>query len=259
VQLEAALERLRTTTNYGGGAFARVVAEEFIEGTEFSIQGIAFQGVATVLTVCEKLIVREQSRTTSGLAGFREAAHIAQPGASAPDDLRILAQRCIAATDYTDGPFHVDFIRNSGGDYFVEMGYRLSGGGVVNLVERTTGLRWAELVFGVHLDHQPPMAAPRADVVVGIATLATDDELAFFHDRRAQGDAIEVHMFPTAGPNAGGASGGNDDDDAKLTSDRRRHGGFKGRVVLEARDPAIVRQQLKSGIRARLEHGACVD
>lgn len=252
-QLEAAVQRLRATTNYGGGAFARVVAEEFIEGTEFSIQGIAFQGVATVLTVCEKLIVREPSRTTSGLAGFREAAHIAQPGASAPDEFRALAQQCIAATEYSQGPFHVDFIRNARGDHFVEMGFRMSGGGVVGLVERTVGLRWAELVFGVHLDHARPASARRSDTVVGIATLATDAELAFFRELGALGDAIEIQLFPSAGARGSG------DDDPQLASDRLRHGGFKGRVVLEASDLAAVRKRLQRGIHARLEHGACVD
>jgi biotin carboxylase len=250
--LAAALERIGATSNYGGGAFASIVAEEFIEGTEYSIQGIAYQGEATILTVCEKLIVRERPRTASGLAGFREAAHIAQPGTAAPEALHALTQRCITAMDYTTGPFHIDLIRSSGGDYFVEMGFRLSGTGVVGLVERTTGLRWAELVFDVHLDQHRPAAAPRRDIAVGIATLATDAELEFFHALRARGDAIEIMQFPTASAAPAG-------DQAQLASDRTRHGGFKDRVVVEAADPAFVRQQLTNGIRTRLENGACVD
>jgi len=254
--LRPALERVGATPNYGGGRFTRVVAEEFIAGTEYSIQGVAFAGEATILTVCEKLIVREQQRTAAGLAGFREAGHIAQSGAAFADELRVLAQRCVSAMEYTCGPFHVDFIRTDQGDHFVEMGFRLSGGGVVGLVERTVGLRWAELVFCVHLDRRPPAAAPRRDLVVGIATLATDAELAFFHELRARGGAIDVQRFAP-----GGGDGRDDDDDhaAQLVSDRRRHGGFKGRVVLEASDPAAVRRSLSSGIRARLEHGVCVD
>lgn len=255
--LAAALAQLRAMTNYGGGAFACVIAEEFIEGTEFSIQGVAFQGAATVLTTCEKLIVRERTRATSGISGFREAAHIAQPGSSAPDEFRVLAQRCIEAMNYTHGPFHVDFIRNRRGNYFVEMGFRLSGGGIVGLVERTTGLRWADLVFDIHLEHRPPAPALRSDVAVGLATLANDAELAFFRELRTHGDAIELQQFSTTGKIA--PVGDDDGDDAQLASDRRRHVGFKGRVFLEARDPAVIRQRLENGIHTRLENGTCVD
>jgi hypothetical protein len=250
--LAAALERLGAMTNYGGGAFARIVVEEYIEGTEYSIQAVAFRGAATLLTACEKLIVRERS-ASDGLAGFRETAHIAQPGALAPDRFWRLAQRCVDAMSYTRGPFHIDFIESSSRAYFVEMGFRLSGIGVAGLVERSAGVRWAELVFAIHLDDRLPDLPVRRGVAVGQATLASDAEIAFFHECGQRGDDVEIVSFPAA------PAVGSDDGDALLASDRMRHGGFKGRVFLTAGDPAAVRQRFRAGIHTRLELGACVD
>lgn len=254
-QLGAAVDRLGGMSNYGGGDFAGLVVEEFIEGTEFSVQAMAFRGVATILTFCEKLIVRERSQKPGVMPGFREAAHIAQVGAAAPASMVALAQRCIEATGYSDGPFHIDFIRNANGDFFVEMGYRLSGGGIVGLVERTSGLRWGEQVFAVHLDGVAPREATRTDTVVGLITLASDDEVEFFRERRAAGDSIELVQLT-----APVAMTVTKTSEAKeLSSDRMRHIGFKARAFFESADSGEVRKHFRAGIRARLEHGLCVD
>jgi hypothetical protein len=250
-QLDAAIAQLSTMTNYGGGAFARVVAEEFVEGTELSLQAVAFAGTAVLLTACEKLIVRERPRG-GGPVGFREAAHIAQPGSAAPPAVHALAQHCVDAMGYSDGPFHIDAIQNSRGMYFVEMGFRLSGSGIVGLVERTAGVRWAELVFAIHLDHRlpAPVTAVRGDRSVGLATLASEAEVAWFRELAAAGEAAELHPITASALPEG---------DAQLASDRLRHGGFKARGFLTASDPAVIRQRFKHGLGARLELGACVD
>ena len=90
---------------------------------------------------------------------------------------------------------------------------------------------------------------------VGLVTLATDAELAFFRELVAGDDKVEVRLLAPPRPN-------DDDGDeaaAQLASDRLRHAGVKARVFLEGNDPAAIRRRLKQGIRARLEHGSCVD
>jgi len=252
--LAAAIGQLCAMTNSGDGAFSRVVVEELIEGTELSIQAVAFDGAATILTVCDKLIVREHTTAGGGLSGFREAAHIARPGTAADAPLRALAQRCIDAMGYSNGPFHIDAIRNARGLYFVEMGFRLSCGGIVGLVERTTGTRWGELVFAIHLDHRGPAPVPglpAPDRAVGLVTLTTDAELMFFRELVAGDDKIEVRLISGSTPDDAG-----DDADPELASDRLRHGGCKARVFLEANDPATIRRRFKQGLHARLAPGA---
>jgi biotin carboxylase len=251
--LQVAVDRLCAMQNYGGGAFSQLVAEEYVQGVEFSVQAVAFRGQAILLTVCEKLIVREWSRQRQGITGFREAAHIAQPGAAAATSVAELAQRCVDAMGYDTGPFHIDLIRNAHGDHFVEMGFRLSGGGIVGLVERTAGVRWGALVFELHVDDRFPTLPNPKDAAVGLVTLANDAELAFFREKKAGGDALELYEFAAARPAAGRV------DDGVLSSDRLRHGGMKGRVFLQARDSAEIRQCFRTGIHTRLEHGACAD
>jgi ATP-grasp domain len=252
--LQTAVERLRAIQNYGGGAFSRIVAEQYVQGVEFSVQAVAFRGQAILLTVCEKLIVREWSRQRAGITGFREAAHIALPGVAAPASIATLAQRCVEAMGYDTGPFHIDIIRDARGDHFVEMGFRLSGGGIVGLVERTAGVRWGALVFELHVDGRAPTLPSPAETAVGLVTVANDAEMEFFRNKKAGGDALELYEFAAARPLAGEGL-----DDRMLASDRLRHGGMKGRVFFQARDSAEIRRCFRTGIHARLEHGACAD
>ncbi len=55
---------LARTANYGGGAFTGVLTEEYVSGTEYSVQGVAHDGRAHVLSVCEKIVLlgRKQAR-----------------------------------------------------------------------------------------------------------------------------------------------------------------------------------------------------
>ncbi|MEV0136699.1 ATP-grasp domain-containing protein [Dactylosporangium sp. NPDC050688] len=256
----AALDAVRATRNYDGGPFADLLVEEVITGTEYSIQGLVHGGAARVLTVCEKLTAHEPVPGTA-LTGFRELGHIGTHGAFAEPALAALAHDCVAAVGYRDGPFHVDVIGGEGRYAFVEMGFRLSGGGLVGLVAKVTGADWAELTFRTHLGDGPVRLPdpPDPPVVVGQATLADDGEIAaaeqLRHDavapaRAAPGTravartSVELHRAgrPPAGPPAG--------DGARLASDRARHVGV-GRVVIRG-DLPDVRSGLRRCVAGRL-------
>ncbi|WP_437854384.1 ATP-grasp domain-containing protein [Sorangium sp. So ce363] len=250
-QRDDAIAQIRAMTNYDGGAFSQIVLEEYVQGTEHSIQAVAHGGRAVVLTTCEKIILRERSRDAGRLVGFREVAHIASHGAQAPQAFQELAQRCIDATGYRSGPFHVDLIENARGVHFVEMGFRLSGGGIVALVRRVTDMDWAELSVASHLDGREPALTrpPQGEgAVIGQATLASEDELRAAEQLLSRGVRAEILRFaaPASDPDDAG-------DDASLASDRLRHTGFVGRVVLYARHRDEARANLRHCIAARLE------
>lgn len=242
-QLEYAFGKLRELRNYDGSPFEHVVVEDYVEGVEFSIQALAHRGCATVLTACEKIIVHERD------GGFREAAHIVVPRGPATEELETFAQRCLDATGYENGPFHVDLIRNERGLHFIEMGFRLSGGGIVGLVQRATGLRWAELSFQAHLDDRAPVLVERRAGCVGQATLASSEEMAAAERLRARGLRVEIERFRQTDPALDGDGGVMD---ASLASDRLRHAGFAGRVILHARDCDEARAHLRGCLAARL-------
>lgn len=225
---------LARTVNYGGGAFTGTLIEEYVAGTEFSVQGVARHGQAHVLSVCEKLVLLEPA-PDEGFCGFREAGHLVLPPATADLRLPTLAQTCLKAFGYHDGPFHLDAIAaRDGGLHFVEMGFRLSGGGLVALTERALGVHWADLALGVHLGEvtAPGLPAPSEDQRPFLGQLAcTRPEQLDRAARLARADA-PVDVLPAAP--VPGEVALDPAHAAVLVSDRQRHAVVLGRVIVQA-------------------------
>jgi hypothetical protein len=241
-----ALERIQALSNYGGGAFRAVVAEQYVAGPEVSVQALAVDGEPRILSVCEKIVDLEPL-DEPGLRGFRELGHIARPEASADAELRRLCARSLAATGYREGPFHLDAILGPEGPVFVEMGFRLSGSGLVGLVRRATGIDWAEEVFRGHLG-EPPSAAPRpAGPVVGQVAALREAELDAAGELADPSVALEV--LRAARPVLDGLSAHELD---LLASDRLRHTGVLGRIVATGTSAESVRAVLLSLLDARI-------
>ncbi|WP_412538232.1 ATP-grasp domain-containing protein [Longispora sp. K20-0274] len=228
---DRAVAAIDALTNYGGGAFAGIVVEEFVKGVEHSVQGVAIDGRVLVLSTCEKIIAIEPA-DVPGLDGFRELGHICSAGVVADPALLELARDCLAATGYREGPFHIDVMWGADGPEFLEMGFRLSGGGLHALVERATGLSWADVVFAAHLGERlPDLGGP--GVVAGHLHVRTAGELA-----AAEELGLSVTRFE-APPTVAG-------EPAPLASDRLRHTAYAGRVVVTGTRPAEVRAQLEA-------------
>ncbi|MGW8970060.1 ATP-grasp domain-containing protein [Streptomyces platensis] len=253
-QRHRALDRVSALVNYGGGAFSGIVAEEFVKGPEFSLQGVAHEGSAVLLSVCEKLTCLEEVPDEPGLSGFREVGHVARPGDGAPPALQELAQACLDATGYRAGPFHVDVIQGPDGPVFVEMGFRLSGGGLVALVEKATGADWAELAFRTHLGDAPvrplsPGTGAGGTGIAGQISAMSEQELAAAEALREPGMTVEIQLAaPPPDPAALPA-----DDLPVLASDLARHTGAAGRVVLSGgpgdRIPALLHSLVADRLR----------
>ncbi|MGW0468232.1 ATP-grasp domain-containing protein [Streptomyces sp. NPDC003027] len=237
---DRALREAAATFNYGGAAFTGLLVEECVQGIEYSLQCLALDGKARILSVCEKVVLPEREGV---LPGFREAGHIAAPGADAPCDVKALAQSCLEATGYQEGPFHIDLIRDGRGPYFLEMGFRLSGFGLVTLVERATGVSWAEATFTAHLDRQEPVGFGSGGVRKATGQLVATDprQLARAHELAAGHPGVHVHASPAL-PEQGDFSAR---EWETLASDRQRHAAILGRVTLEADSEEEVRDLLR--------------
>ncbi|KOV61504.1 ATP-grasp domain-containing protein [Streptomyces sp. MMG1121] len=238
-----ALNEIATAANYGGAAFAGLLVEECVVGTEYSLQCLAWEGTAHVLSFCEKVVLTEED---GDLQGFRETGHIAVAAQHAPSMLKEVAQWCAEATGYLEGPFHIDLIDGAEGPYFLEMGFRLSGFGLVALVERATGLDWAEQAFAAHADRAEP-ARPNCDSprrAVAQLIVTRPEQLARAEELAASDPRVRVE----ATPSAPGVHEFTEPDLASLAADRQRHAAILGKVQLE--DDRIDR------LRARLRHCA---
>jgi hypothetical protein len=235
-----ALEEAATAANYGGAAFTGLLVEECVTGTEYSLQCLAWEGKAHVLCVCEKVVLPEED---GGLLGFRESGHIAMDADHAPPTLREVAQWCAEATGYREGPFHIDLIHNARGPHFLEMGFRLSGFGLVALVARATGLDWAEQAFVAHADRREP-ARPNGDTrrrAVAQLVVTRPEQLARAERLAAEDPRVRVE----AAPAAPGTEEFTELDLASLAPDRRRHATILGKVQLEDHGTDRLRDRLR--------------
>ncbi|MEV6672216.1 ATP-grasp domain-containing protein [Streptomyces sp. NPDC051162] len=245
----AALKYIESLANYGGGEFAGVVTEEFVEGPEVSLQGVAHAGRPTLLSVCEKLTAIEDIPDAPDLAGFREVGHIARHGSTVSPELLDLARSCLDATGYREGPFHIDAILGPDGPVLVEMGFRLSGGGLVALIERATGADWAELAFRTHLDGADPHNEVQPDRArsVGQIRAVSEDQLTAATALAPAGCSVET---VPAGP-APSLAELTADELTVLASDITRHSGSVGRVLVTSAQDGDVRSALSSLVENR--------
>lgn len=162
-QLAAVVNKLVETMNYGGRGFTGFIVESWLPGDEYSLQGVVHEGHPQALTCCQKVI--EQHRDAEGCVSFYESGHVAASAEHLPSSFSSLMKFCCETFDYRQGAFHIDFIVVNGEPHFLEMGFRLSGMGVVNLVQEVTGINWAEIAFQIEagkplpaLEFAPPHA-----------------------------------------------------------------------------------------------------
>ncbi|EGK1570515.1 ATP-grasp domain-containing protein [Salmonella enterica] len=147
VDLDAAVDKLAITMNYGGRPFSGFIVESYLKGDEYSLQGVVCNGHPSILTCCKKVI--EVIQNDEGDLSFYESGHVAVTASNLPESFISLTNFCCDTFGYKQGAFHIDFIDVCGTLYFLEMGFRLSGMGIVNLVKEVTGLNWAKIAFDI--------------------------------------------------------------------------------------------------------------
>jgi hypothetical protein len=227
-----ALAQLQELTNYDGEAFHSFIAEEYLKGVECSVQGVAFGGQAQALTFCEKFNQIESLNQNQALRGFREVGHLATIGTMLHPAVTDFVQNCIEAVGYRDGPFHIDLMHIGSRLYFVEMGFRLSGTGLANLMRKVAAIDWAEYSFLAHLD--PPNTLPLPLLSKGFGgqlTAMSSYELELAEKLHVEeGAEVAVQRFPQPDPQSEWPAG----IPSSLKSDLARHAGPVGRITVTA-------------------------
>lgn len=171
-QRDEALRRIGSALNFEGRPFEGVVVEEYVSGVPCSMQGIVIDRVAHVLTVCEQSVLQEDS---GGMFGFREVGHLAVCGALVRESFRQLAQSAVDAFVYENGPFHLDLVMVGDVLHFLEMGFRLSGVGIAELVRQVGGYDWAELALATYRLELHDLPSPAGDTVAYRGQITLDE------------------------------------------------------------------------------------
>lgn len=161
-QLRAAYQAMVADprTDLGHGMDGTALVEEYVPGPEISAEGYVSGGEVTVVAVTDKILGPEPF--------FVETGHVVQ--AELDDVVReavcsYVAEVC-RALGLTLGAFHCELRIPGGEPVLIEIGARLPGDHIVDLVELVTGVSLPRIMVAAHAGLDPavlvPPAAPRA-------------------------------------------------------------------------------------------------
>ncbi len=132
------------------GRSGGVIVEEYMQGSEVSVEIITVGGVPNVLNVTDKL--------TTGAPHFVEMGHN-QPSrlpASDLEKIRDLACRAVKAVGIENGPAHVEIMLTKDGPKMVELGARMGGDCITtHLVPLSTGIDMIEATIRIACGETP--------------------------------------------------------------------------------------------------------
>ncbi|MFG2116794.1 ATP-grasp domain-containing protein [Streptomyces sp. NPDC048718] len=137
-----------------------LLAEEFLDGPEFSVETFSHDGHHRLLAVTEKF-------TGDGAV---EVGHVvpARVGPAAYTQLEDATRRFLDAMGLVEGPAHTEIILTSNGPRIVESHNRPGGDGIVDLVRHVTGLDIRDLLAARTAGL--PLPGPAADRAGAAAT-----------------------------------------------------------------------------------------
>lgn len=184
-------------TDLGRGLDGRVLLEEYVDGPEVSVEGYVAGDDVVIVSVTGKILGPEPT--------FVEIGHLVEADLSPETRARVVAfvEDVCRALDVTIGPFHCE-VRLCGGEpVLIEIGARLAGDHIVDLIEIVTGVSLPRVMLatyaGMELDRVAPPTAPRAKSA-GIH-FVTAPNLSTFHAAegvatvRGAPDVLDVEMY----------------------------------------------------------------
>ena len=127
-----------------------VIVEEFLQGSEVSVEVMVVDGEPHVLAVTDKL--------TTGAPHFVEMGH-SQPSQLPDSDverIKDLAVRAVRAVGINCGPAHVEIMNTKEGPKMIELGARMGGDCITtHLVPLSTGIDMVRATIDVSLGNKP--------------------------------------------------------------------------------------------------------
>lgn len=127
-----------------------VIIEEYLEGSEVSVEIIVVDGTVHILQITDKL--------TTGAPHFVEMGH-SQPSQLEDeniDAIRDLAVRAVRAVGINNGPAHVEIMLTKKGPRMIELGARMGGDCITtHLVPLSTGIDMIKATIDICLGNVP--------------------------------------------------------------------------------------------------------
>jgi len=132
---------------------AGVIIEEYMQGSEVSVEVMAWQGEIHILAITDKL--------TTGAPHFVEMGHSQQSGLSdeIKNQIKDVATKAVKAVGIENGPAHVEIMVTESGPKMIELGARMGGDCITtHLVPLSTGIDMIECTINCALGQKPDTA-----------------------------------------------------------------------------------------------------
>ena len=158
------------------------IVEEFIEGKEYSAEGISFKGKHTFLAVTEK--------KTTGAPNFIETGHI-EP-APISDEVRAKIytelEKALDALEITNGATHSEFkITPNGEIRVIEIGARMGGDCIgSDLVQISTGYDFVKMVIDVAIGKAPVFEQVTKPQIAAIKFIFNKNDLGIYEKAKKE-------------------------------------------------------------------------
>ena len=169
------------------------VIEEYVCGTEYSVEGISYKGVHKILQVTRKY-------TTSG-DRFIETAHLEPSGLDAGMYAKVETTviHALKSLGIVNGASHSELRIDDGGNIkLIEIGARMGGDCIgSNLVEFSTGIDYVRAVIDIALGNEPVLEPIHGGYAAAIRYILADEDIEVFKKlSKEHPEYIEEHSVP---------------------------------------------------------------
>ena len=158
------------------------IVEEFIEGQEYSAEGITYNGKHTFLTITKK--------ATTGAPNFIETGHIEPAGLTKEMEEKVYIEldKALTALEITNSATHSEFKINDKGEVkIIEIGARMGGDCIgSDLVQISTGYDFIKMVIDVAVGNKPSFEKLTEPKVASIKFILNEKDMKDFEKIKAQ-------------------------------------------------------------------------
>ncbi|TDB49048.1 MULTISPECIES: ATP-grasp domain-containing protein [Photorhabdus] len=140
------------TPPFGVKKSSLFLIEEYLEGQEYSIESISFNGVVNIITITKKYV--------SNNGYFVELGHTLPANLPLQQKIEIekMVTQALLALGIYNGGGHTEVKVTSDGVKVIEVGARLGGDHIPELVEMATGIDMWKAVIQISLDISPDLS-----------------------------------------------------------------------------------------------------
>ena len=169
----------------------KAIAEEYMEGAEYSCEGISSEGRHYLLQVTKKY--------TTGSPHFIETAHIEPCGLSGEmlEKVRETVFRVLDALHIRNGASHTELRISGGGEIrLIETGARMGGDCIgSDLVPLTTGYDYVGMVLDTAFGRMPDFTVSPHRAAAGIRFIMNRRDLEYFESLQKKAPEAIVRSF----------------------------------------------------------------